>query len=212
MKIIPAINCENFDCVSERILKAAEFSDWAQIDVSDGAYSKAVTWNNPAELFSFMKENNLHINIEAHLMVEDVLGESLRWLQEGAKRIVVQAEVEFDVPMLLGAAKEYNAEAMLSFSPETEINDKINIVSAFKEFQALSVAPGFAGQEFDGQSLNKIKSLRELSPSAIIEVDGGVNEETAKLIKKAGADVIVSASYIFGSDNPEEAFRRLKEI
>ncbi len=212
MKVIPAINCEDFDCVSKRLLKAAEFSDWMQIDVSDGKFSKAATWNNPKELFSFIKARNLVVSIEAHLMVEDVLGESLRWLVAGAKRVVVQSEAEFDVNDLLKSCKEYGAEAMLSLSPKTSINDKQELISSFKEFQVLSVNPGFAGQEFDDESIVKIESLRKLFPDAIIEVDGGVNEKTARLINSAGADIIVSASYIFNSENPEKAFRRLTSI
>ncbi len=212
MKVIPAINCENFGCVSDKLLKAAEFSDWVQIDISDGKFSNAVTWNNPKELFGFIALHNLNVSVEAHLMVEDVLGESLRWLAAGSKRIVVQSEAVFDADDLLKSCKEYGSEAMISLSPKTNVEDKTELLPSFNEFQVLSVTPGFAGQEFDNGAIAKIKSLRQLFPSGIIEVDGGVNEKTAKQIRSAGADMIASASYIFDSDNPEETFERLASI
>ncbi|MCL5006975.1 MAG: hypothetical protein M1153_02435 [Patescibacteria group bacterium] len=212
MKVIPAINCKDFDCVSDKLLKSAEFSDWVQIDVSDGKFSEAVTWDNPKEIFSFMGELGLALKVEAHLMVEDAFGESLRWLAAGAKRVIVQAEADFDIEDLTRSCAEYGAELMLSISPKTDIGDKSNLLPAFNEFQILSVSPGFAGQKFDGNSLAKIKSLRELFPNAIIEVDGGVNAETAEQAKSAGADIITSASYIFENENPKEAFQRLASI
>ena len=212
MKVIPAINCENFHCVSGKIVTAAAFSDWVQVDVSDGKFSDAVTWNNPKELFSFMHEHDLATKVEVHLMVEDVLGESLRWLAAGAKRVIVQAGVEFDVDDFFKSCGEYRAEAMLSFSSKLNMDEYSGLLSKFSEFQILSVPPGFAGQEFDKNSIDKIKSLRELFPSAIIEVDGGINPETARLVKSAGADIIASASYIFNGTDPASAFKKLNEI
>jgi ribulose-phosphate 3-epimerase len=76
----------------------------------------------------------------------------------------------------------------------------------------LAVLPGAAGQKFLSEDLEKIMVLRQASPSAIIEVDGGMNPETARLVKTAGADTIVSASYIFGSGDPKKAYEELRKI
>jgi ribulose-phosphate 3-epimerase len=212
MKVVPAINCESFECVSEKILLASEFADWLQIDVADGKFSPALTWNNPEKLAEWLKERGLNIKVEAHLMVENVLGEALRWLKAGAKRIVVQAGTEFDYEKLLAACGEYRAEAMLSFSPQVSLDDNLALASAFREFQVLAVSPGFAGQKFDDESTVKIKSLRRVFPDVIIEVDGGINPATAEEVKSAGADIVVSASYIFENKNPREAFAKLSAI
>lgn len=212
MKVVPAINCESFECVSEKILLASGFADWLQIDVADGKFSPALTWNNPEKLAEWLQERELNIKVEAHLMVEDVLEEALRWLKAGAKRIVVQAGTEFDYERLLAACDEYGAEAMLSFSPQASLDDNLALASAFREFQVLAVSPGFAGQKFDDESTVKIKSLRRVFPDAIIEVDGGVNPVTAEEVKSAGADIVASASYIFENKNPREAFAKLSAI
>lgn len=212
MKVIPAINCKDFECASEKLLLAAQFADWVQIDVTDGKFSPALTWNNPEKLAEWLKEKKLNLKIEAHLMVEDVLGEALRWLKAGAERIIVQAGTEFDYEKLLTACSEYGAEAMLSFSPQISIDDNLTLSSAFREFQVLAVSPGFAGQKFGDEAIMKIKSLRRVFPDAIIEVDGGMDPETAKEVGSAGADIIISASYIFESRNPRAAFAELRAI
>jgi ribulose-phosphate 3-epimerase len=212
MKVIPAINCENFECVSEKIILASQFADWVQIDVSDGKFSPALTWNNPEKLAEWLKENESGLKIEVHLMVEDVLNEALRWLKAGANRVVVQSGIEFDYEKLLAVCDEHGAEAMLSFSPQSAVGDNLSLASAFREFQVLAVSPGFAGQEFGDEAIMKIKSLRRVFPDAIIEVDGGINPATAKAVSLAGADIVVSASYIFESKNPREAFFELRAV
>ena len=79
-------------------------------------------------------------------------------------------------------------------------------------FQVLAVDPGRAGQGFQPVVLEKIKLLRQKAPNAKIEVDGGINLKTAALVKGAGADIVVSASYILNSDNPAERYRQLQSL
>jgi len=82
----------------------------------------------------------------------------------------------------------------------------------FKHFQVLAVNPGPAGQKFQHQALDKIRFLRSHYPESVIEVDGGINEETAHLARKAGADIVTSASYIFSSDDPAAAYQKLLAV
>ncbi len=78
--------------------------------------------------------------------------------------------------------------------------------------QFLAVTPGFSGQKFQENVLEKIRTLRARDPRVIIEVDGGITLDVARRVKEAGANVLVSSSYIWNSSNPKEAFRALQEV
>jgi ribulose-phosphate 3-epimerase len=131
------------------------------------------------------------------------------WLKAGAKRIIVHAEAMIDESFVLAKCKEYGAEVMLAANPETPAERLLKHKDDFKYFQLLGVKPGWAGQNFRPEVINKLKLLRKQAPDAIIEVDGGINPETARLVKEAGADIAVSASYIFGSNDSKSKFEEL---
>jgi len=212
MLVIPAINSPSFEDAKEKILKAAEFSGWIHIDVVDGKFAPNVTWGNPED-FLKLKTKNLKLNIEVHLMVvnpEQALG---AWLKTGrVKRIIVHLESMKNAEEIILKCKAASAEVMLAVSPNTNAEKLLPYIGKFKEFQILAVSPGLAGQKFLPEILDKIKFLREHTPGVTIEVDGGINADTAKLVKEEGADIVVSASYIFGSLNPKRAYEELKNV
>ena len=134
------------------------------------------------------------------------------WLEAGAQRIIVHVEAMNDAEIITDACRERGAEAMLAASPETPVEKLIEYKNEFAEFQILAVSPGKAGQQFNTAATEKIRTLRTKIPRAIIEVDGGINAETAELAKEVGANVIVSASYILDSVNPRRAFELLAAL
>jgi ribulose-phosphate 3-epimerase len=101
---------------------------------------------------------------------------------------------------------------MLATNPDTPAEELIPYLDSVYQFQFLAVKPGFSGQEFDERIVEKVKFLRERSSDVVIEVDGGINVETAKLVRRAGADIVVSASYIFSNKDPLRAYKNLLEI
>jgi ribulose-phosphate 3-epimerase len=101
---------------------------------------------------------------------------------------------------------------MLSSKPESMEEDIAPYLKHFHLFQVLAVQPGPAGQVFLPFVCEKIRFLREESPDAIIEIDGGMNPETARLVKDVGADTIVSSSYIFNAVDPKKAYEELCAI
>lgn len=130
----------------------------------------------------------------------------------GARRVIIHLETMTDSVYILEKCKKYGAEAMLAIGPKTEVERLLAHEHDFKYFQVLSVFPGLQGQKFQESALEKIKFIRTHMPSAIIEVDGGMNLETAKLVKEAGADIIVSASYVFGGSDSKERFNNLRDL
>jgi len=209
MRVIPAINATDFETVKKQILQVADFSFWIHLDVVDGKFAPNVLWGKADDI---KKIKSLAVNFEAHLMVERPELAIEAWLENGIKRIVIHAEAVNDRLFILNMCQKFNAEAGLAIRPDTQIEKITPFLKDFKFVQILAVNPGFAGQKFDEKVLEKVKFLRTHYKDVIIEVDGGINPETAKLVKKAGADIVVSASYIFSSKDPKKAYEELQKI
>ncbi len=215
MQIIPALNCLDVESLREHIRRAATFllpESWIHLDVSDGRFTFTRTWNEPERWRELAGQYGW--KLEAHLMTEEPEKMATRWLEGGAARIIVHIETVTPESLDRMRAKitEGGAELMLSSNPETPAESFRPYAQGIKNFQALAVNPGLSGQKFLPVVLKKIQFLRELRPDATIEVDGGINLETARLCKSAGADALVASSYIFGSDDPKEAYQELKAV
>lgn len=198
---------------AEREIRKAELfleppNDWVHIDVSDGEFTEHVSWGDPEELASV----GTRLNTGIHLMVnqpEEVL-ES--WLQVHVDRVVVHVQAVRDMHYFLDMCKKYDVQAVLSVDPSQPVDALFPYVGALDYFQILRVTPGPSGQKPDPDSIVKIRALRERAPTAKIIVDGGVSEENAVDLVSAGADVLVSGHFIFGSPDPARAHHRLLEV
>lgn len=112
---------------------------------------------------------------------------------------------------ILEKCSGYDAELMLAVNPETPVENLFPYLDSLFCVQFLAVKPGFSGQKFDERIVEKILVMQERVPDITIEIDGGINPETARLAKAAGAGIIVSSSYIFDSENPQRAYENLVE-
>lgn len=218
MLIIPAINCPDSECIKERLKKAAEFSNWVQIDIADGKFTEHKTWDKPEELLGFRIQNpEFRTNIEVHLMVENPEEIIDDWVKAGAQRVIAHLEAIEDLRLKNKNLRD--CELGLAINPETPVEDlipwvsvnlrKVSVNQRIGFIQLLAVPPGKSGQEFDTRVLDKIKFLKKNYPDVIIEVDGGINLETARMCKEAGADILAAGSFIWESVNSREAYRKL---
>lgn len=213
MQVLPVINCLDFECVKSELVKIQSFhkdGEWITIDIADGRFTFHKTWNDPAA----WRELAPDYKLEVHLMVEDPEIFVGPWLAAGAKRLIIH--IEALKPGILenisAAVRGAGAELMLSSNPDTPPEKIRPYLQATNYFQVLAVNPGLAGQKFLPVVLEKIKFLRREVPDAMIEVDGGMNPETAKMVKDAGADILAVASYILKSIDQKKAYEELKEI
>lgn len=135
------------------------------------------------------------------------------WIKAGAKRIILPIEA-ITLKKFLNVQKLWRKRTAigLSIGPQTDLQKILPFLPYLKFIQFLAVKPGWAGQAFQLTTLVKIQRLKKLKPSIVIEADGGINLKTAKLVKKAGAGIVISASYIFENKNPRAAFQALKRI
>lgn len=208
MTVIPAINETDFDEIKNKIKAAQEFgSEWVHLDVADGKFTKNVLWNNPKDLENLRATGyELRTNFEVHLMVQnpdEVLDD---WLDVKVKRVIVHLESVKDLDVMKMRCIAFGTELFLAIKPETPVERLFSYEGAADGFLVLAVNPGLAGQKFQENQLEKIKALRQKFPGAKIEADGGVNLGNASKIKEAGADILVSASHIWSSEDPQKAY------
>lgn len=213
MGILPVINRPDFAGVKEAIEKAKTFlpeGSFLHCDIADGTFTFNKTWNNPTEWANLRAPYQL----EVHLMVEHPELHIESWISAGARRCIVHVETITDdsLAKILEACSTRGVGVALSSNPETTVDRLAPYLKRFSMFQILTVHPGLAGQSFLPLMVEKLKWLRREYPNAIIEVDGGMNAQTARTVKDAGADLIVSANYIFSAGDPKVAYEILKQI
>ena len=213
MKVIPVLNCPDVACVEKNIAVAKTFlaeGGLLHLDVTDGSFAAHKTWADPLEWVKLKSP----FGLEVHLMVDHPELYVDDWLVAGVQRLIVHVESLTPQSMneILSTAERYRAEVMLSSKPESDAEDLLPYLKHFHSFQVLAVQPGPVGQEFLPFVCEKIRFLREESPDAIIEVDGGMNPETARQVKEMGADTITSESYIFNAADPKKAYEELCTI
>ena len=209
--IIPVINRETFEEASSDIRLVEKFlptGGWIHIDVSDGRFSNTKSWGSPQDLKSLETE----LNIEAHLMVQDLDEAIDSWIDAGVKRVIIPAQKVLNIDNISEKIHKRGAELMISYDPNTQIEGAGGYLDKIDGYQVLSVSPGPSGQDFEEESLSRISFLRGFGEGVKIEVDGGINLETGRMALEAGANILASSSYIFKSQNPEDAYKKLDSI
>lgn len=184
---------------------------WVHIDVGDGVYTPQASWGDALEFAEIAKEMP-DINAEVHLMAEDYEDRIVPWLEAGAKRVIVQADLLRDAEYLMELGEKYGATMMLSVPLHIPASDLVPYFGKFSGFQILCVTPGNSGQAFQEDALLKIAAVRAAAPDAILEADGGMTADTARRAKEAGADILVSSSYVWNNSDPAAAYAALAAI
>lgn len=183
----------------------ASKAQWLHFDVMDGHFVPNLTFG-PDILKAFRKAS--HLFLDVHLMVEDPEFFSDVFIDAGAQMITFHTEALDNDPQrimnLIRKIKGRGVKAGLTVKPNTPVETLLPYIDQVDLFLIMSVEPGFGGQSFIPQSLEKIATLRKLidqqQASALIEVDGGINGHTGQLCKQAGVDVLVAGSYVFKDD------------
>jgi len=209
LAVAPALLCKNKTEFLRKMRLVHLFVQRAQVDLMDGKFVKNKT---------IEPEDLLHVQttlkLEFQLMVRDPLDyiERLRLLQQKPWMIIVHREScksEEELFYLIKHLHHHDIRAGIAINPETPVS-KIKNVARFADLVlVMTVHPGFGGQDFLMETLPKIKKLREMLPKIDIEVDGGIDEQTALLAARAGANVLVAGTTIFNAVDPKEAVDRL---
>ncbi len=204
MQVVPAINAHSFHEARDLIDRAARFlsaGGWMHIDVADGSITPHMLWGNSDEFKSLKISAIKKLHCEVHLMTRDWQTRAVAWRAAGAERIIV--------PVELLTVEKCAVDIMPSVGPHISADALQPFFGATRQFQILAVPPGSPGQNFQEDALQKIAFVRARAPRATLEVDGGITPAIARRVKDAGADSVVSSSYIWQSADPEKAYQEL---
>ncbi len=215
MKLIaPSILSADFSKLGDEIRAVeAAGADWIHIDVMDGHFVPNITIG-PLIVEAARRVTALPLDV--HLMIENPERYIKDFQDAGASLISVQAEVCVHLHRTVQMIKEIGLRAGVVLNPSTPLSAIEWVLKYVDIVMIMSVNPGFGGQDFIPNSLDKIKDLHSMIEnsglSTLIEIDGGVNEKTIKNISDAGVDVFVAGSAIFGSPDYKKTIDRFREL
>jgi ribulose-phosphate 3-epimerase len=203
IQVVPSILSADVTRLGDQVREAvAAGADRIQVDVMDGHFVPNLTFG-PLVVEAVRRITD--IPIEAHLMVDRPELFIEAFAKSGATLIEVQVESTTSLYRTVDSIKELGADAGVAINPATSLEALREILPYISLVNVMTVEPGFGGQKFIAHSPDKIRRLRAMAPDVEIEVDGGIDAQTAPLVVKAGATVLVAGSAVFGHKNGIEA-------
>lgn len=231
VKIAPSILSANFLNLEKEIKQVERFgADMLHLDIMDGHFVPNLTFG-PGLVKQIRKITNLPL--DAHLMIAKPALFIDRFIESGVNYISFHIETDSEYKKLLNRIRKANVKAGIAINPETPIHNVKQVLDYIDYVLIMTVHPGFGGQKYIDDCTPKIQKILEMinqnlssikpvpgprlnrgaQESGIeIEVDGGIDYQTAKLAKEAGANILVAGNFIFSSNNYKEVIKGLRNV
>ena len=213
IKVSPSILAADFAHLMRDIQKVEGSAAMLHIDVMDGHFVPNISIGIPV-VESINQNTDLFLDI--HLMIERPQDYVEAFVKAGGDLICFHLEADCDPKEVIETIHSFGKKAAVALKPGTPAAAVKPYIKDLDMVLVMTVEPGFGGQSFLPQMMEKVSAVRsyaeELNPSMDIQVDGGINEQTAKTAVQAGANVLVAGSFVFRSEDPEECVRKLNRL
>ena len=186
-------------------------ADWVHLDVMDGSFVPEITFGR--KMVSDLRRHS-QLPFDVHLMVNHPETFIQGFCEAGADYLTVHIESATHIHRLLGEIREMGKKPGISIVPSTPLESILEIIHMVELVLVMTVNPGYGGQKLIPACLDKVARLKAIREERqmpfLIEVDGGINQDTVVSAKEAGADILVVGSAFFSSTHPEEFVQQLK--
>jgi ribulose-phosphate 3-epimerase len=212
--IAPSMLSANFANLGDDIKMVNESeADLFHLDIMDGLFVPNISYGFPViKAISKLAKKPM----DAHLMIVDPDRYFDNFKEVGVEYLSVHYEACTHLHRSLQRIKNLGMKAGVALNPYTPVHLLSDIIQDADFVLLMSVNPGFGGQSFIENTISKVEALKDLilqkSPNCLIEVDGGVNQENARQLVKAGANILVAGNTVFSAQNPKEAIKQLKDL
>ena len=206
MKIAPSMLASDFTKMGA-CAEAIKEADWMHLDIMDGHFVPNISFG-PDVVRALRPVSDLFLDV--HLMLSHPKFYIEKFAQAGAELITFHVECEDDIAETITEIKKYNIKVGLSLKPGTPVEALYPYIDDIDLVLVMTVEPGFGGQKFMADQMDKIRAIKAKKPEVLVQVDGGVNRETAAVCREAGADVAVAGTSVFKAENIAEEIRILR--
>jgi ribulose-phosphate 3-epimerase len=213
VRITPSILNADFNNLASEISKVASDSDLIHLDIMDNIFVPNFTFDfdTAAKIIS-----DCPIPIDAHLMVADVDRIGVEYAEIGADSVTFHIESSENPEKLIREIKKHGARAGVAMKPKTSFSAISNLIDLVDMVLVMTVEPGFGGQSFMEDQMEKVAQVRSALNSSDrdvwLQVDGGISAATIEIATRAGADTFVAGSAVYKSEDPAEMVRKLRSL
>jgi ribulose-phosphate 3-epimerase len=209
VRITPSILNADFAHLDSEIAKIAGVSDFIHLDIMDNVFVPNMTFDFQAAT-EIIK--SCPIPVDSHLMVADVDLIAIQYAEAGSASVTIHVEAATDIRSTLKEIKSHGARASIALKPKTPIHEYSQYFDLIDMVLIMTVEPGFGGQKFMENMMDKVRDTRRLigGRSIWLQVDGGISLATIDIAREAGADTFVAGSAVFNADDPAMMVEQLR--